>query len=119
MCGHGRKIETFDDYSTLGSALVEVGESMKQIADLKYALDDHVKQNFLEPLHHTQNKDIKEVLHHRKKLQGRKLDFDCKKRTGARDEEIRAAEEKFSESFHLAQLGMHNLMSDNGVEHIS
>ena len=119
MCGHGRKIESFPTYGTLGAALVEAGESFKQIADLKYALDDHVKQNFLEPLHHTQHKDIKEVLHHRKKLQGRKLDFDCKKRTGARQEEVQMAEEKFSESFHLAQLGMHNLMSDNGVEHIS
>ncbi len=119
MCLHGRKMEQYGEYTVLGTALNEAGESMKQIADLKYALDDHVKQNFLEPLHHTQKKDITEVLHHRKKLQGRKLDFDCKKRTGARDEELRAAEEKFAESFQMAQLGMHNLMNDNGVEHIS
>jgi len=104
MCGHGKKLQEFDSNSVFAVALVEAGESMKQIADLKYALDDNVKQNFLEPLHHTQSKDLKEVFHHRKKLQGRKLDFDCKKRTGARDEEIRQAEEKFSESLHLAQV---------------
>lgn len=45
-----------------GSALVEAGETMKQLADVKYSLDDNVKQNFLEPLHHLQSKDLKEVL---------------------------------------------------------
>merc|ERR1711944_337833 len=87
------------------------------MADLNYALDDNVKQNYLEPMHHTQHG--KEVMHHRKKLTGRKLDFDCKKRQGARDDEIRMAEEKFAESLHLAQLGMHNLLDGSGVEHIS
>lgn len=41
---------------------MEAGESMKQLADVKYSLDDNVKQNFLEPLHHLQSKDLKEVL---------------------------------------------------------
>ena len=62
---------------------------------------------------------FREVNHHRKKLTGRKLDFDCKKRQGAGDEDIRKAEEKFAESLHLAQLGMHNLLDGSGVEHIS
>ena len=43
-------------------ALVETGEAMKQIADIKYSLDDSMKQNFLEPLHHLQSKDLKEVM---------------------------------------------------------
>ena len=75
------------------------------MADLKYALDDNVKQNYLEPLHHLQSKDLKEVAHHRKKLQGRKLDYDCKKRNSVPDKEIKQAEDKFAESLHLAQMG--------------
>lgn len=32
------------------------------MADVKYSLDDNIKQNFLEPLHHLQTKDLKEVM---------------------------------------------------------
>ena len=81
MSTYGRKLQDFENTSVFAAALIEMGESLKQMADLKYALDDNVKQNYLEPMHHTQTKDLKEVMHHRKKLQGRKLDFDCKKRT--------------------------------------
>lgn len=119
MCGYGRRLQDFESGNVYASALVEMGECMKQMADYKYALDDNVKQNYLEPMHHTQTKDLREVNHHRKKLTGRKLDFDCKKRQGAGDEDIRKAEEKFAESLHLAQLGMHNLLDGSGVEHIS
>ncbi|XP_063914976.1 endophilin-A isoform X2 [Zophobas morio] len=120
MLLYGRKL---GDDSMFGQALVEMGESLKQMADVKYSLDDNIKQNFLEPLHHLQTKDLKEVMHHRKKLQGRRLDFDCKRRRQAKgshisDEEIKTAEEKFAESLHLAQMGMFNLL-ENDVEQIS
>lgn len=42
-------------------SLVETGESMKQIADIKYNLDDNMKMNVIEPLHQLSTKDIKEV----------------------------------------------------------
>lgn len=123
MSTYGNKLQDFDSESVFATSLVESGESLKQMADLKYALDDNVKQNYLEPLHHLQSKDLKEVAHHRKKLQGRKLDYDCKKRkqqSGGQvpDKEIKQAEDKFSESLHLAQMGMHNIM-ENDVEQIS
>lgn len=120
--------------SVFAASLIEAGESMKQMAEVKYALEDNVKQNFLEPLHHLQTKDLKDVIHHRKKLQGRRLDYDCKKRkqTKAQDgpakhtlrgthiseDEIKLAEDKFEESFNLASMGMHNLL-ENEVEQIS
>ena len=104
--------------SIFGSSLVESGEALKSMADLKYALDDNVKQNYLEPLHHLQSKDLKEVAHHRKKLQGRKLDYDCKKRQGVTDKELKQAEDKFAESLHLAQMGMFNILEAD-IEQIS
>ncbi|XP_065166452.1 endophilin-A isoform X3 [Atheta coriaria] len=134
MLLYGRKL---GDDSMFGQAMVEMGESLKQMADVKYSLDDNIKQNFLEPLHHLQTKDLKEVMHHRKKLQGRRLDFDCKRRRQAKakgvaspysspvrmqgranDDEIRMAEDKFAESMHLAQMGMFNLL-ENDIEQIS
>lgn len=39
-----------------------MGESLRQMADVKYSLDDNIKQNVLEPLHHLQTKDLKEVM---------------------------------------------------------
>ena len=39
-----------------------MGEAMKELAEVKYALEDNVKQNFLEPLTHLQVKDLKDVL---------------------------------------------------------
>merc|ERR1719415_22966 len=119
MLTYGNKLTEYDRESIFGSSLVESGEALKSMADLKYALDDNVKQNFLEPLHHTQTKDLKEVFHHRKKLQGRKLDYDCKKRQGQTEEVVRAAEDKFAESMQNAQVGMHNLLDGSGIEHIS
>ncbi|XP_011058582.1 PREDICTED: endophilin-A isoform X6 [Acromyrmex echinatior] len=144
MLTYGKKM---GEDSIFAQALIEMGEAMKQMADVKYSLDDNIKQNFLEPLHHLQIKDLKEVMHHRKKLQGRRLDFDCKRRrqakaTGKRsvsphfgsparlgisspytgshvsDDEIRQAEEKFEESLHLAQMGMFNLLA-NDVEQVA
>lgn len=119
MINHGKKL---GEDNSLGQALTETGESLKQIADVKYSLDTNVKQNFLDPLYHLQNNDLKEVLHHRKKLSNRRLDFDGKRRKQAKggisDEEVRMAQEKFKESLHNASTSMFHLL-ENDVELIS
>ncbi|KAL6112704.1 sh3gl3 [Pungitius sinensis] len=103
--------------SVFGCALVEMGEAMRQMADVKDALDISVKQNFLDPLQNLQDKDLKEITHHLKKMEGRRLDFDYKKKRHGRipDEEIRQAVEKFDESKELAERSMFNFL-ENDVE---
>lgn len=119
MAKYGREL---GEDSLFGQGLTESGESYKQLAEIKYAMEDAVKQNFLEPLQHLQNKDIKEVNHHRKKLMGRRLDYDCKKRKDKDaapnvEDEVRNAEDKFEESKQLAETAMHNLL-DNDAEQL-
>ncbi|OON14721.1 BAR domain protein, partial [Opisthorchis viverrini] len=81
---YGRKIEEqAEKWHTpcgLRQCLLQSGESFKYLADIKYTMEDHVKDNFLQPLHSIQTHELKEINHHRKKLEGRRLDFDCKKR---------------------------------------
>ncbi|KAH0625856.1 hypothetical protein JD844_034192 [Phrynosoma platyrhinos] len=86
--------------SNFGDALLDAGESMKRLAEVKDSLDIEVKQNFIDPLQNLCDKDLKEIQHHLKKLEGRRLDFDYKKKRQGKipDEELRQALEKFEES---------------------
>lgn len=138
-----------------GDALLDAGESMKRLAEVKDSLDIEVKQNFIDPLQNLCDKDLKEIQvrphpqrarphvaqvphspapsvpgflepqhvphspavpptpqHHLKKLEGRRLDFDYKKKRQGRipDEELRQALEKFEESKEVAETSMHNLL---------
>uniref|UniRef100_A0A3Q2W5Q8 SH3-domain GRB2-like 3a n=1 Tax=Haplochromis burtoni TaxID=8153 RepID=A0A3Q2W5Q8_HAPBU len=59
-------------------------------------------------------------IHHLKKLEGRRLDFDYKKKRQGKipDEEIRQAVEKFDESKELAERSMFNFL-ENDVEQVN
>jgi len=110
--------------SNFGAALVTVGEAMSQLADAKNQLDDSVKAEFLDPLQQLVDKDIKEVNHHRKKLNGRRLDYDYKRgkmksnSKGVTEEEVNQSYEKLEESIQMAGTSMHNLLT-NDVEQVA
>ncbi|KAB0399245.1 hypothetical protein E2I00_013910 [Balaenoptera physalus] len=106
--------------SSFGNALIEVGESMKLMAEVKDSLDINVKQTFTDPLQLLQDKDLKDIGHHLKKLEGRCLDYDYKKKRVGKipDEEVRQAVEKFEESKEWAERSMFNFL-ENDAEQVS
>ncbi|XP_032749195.1 endophilin-A3 isoform X3 [Rattus rattus] len=103
-----------------GNSLVEVGEALKLMAEVKDSLDINVKQTFIDPLQLLQDKDLKEIGHHLRKLEGRRLDYDYKKKRVGKipEEEVRQAVEKFEESKELAERSMFNFL-ENDVEQVS
>ncbi len=124
MCKYGQELSVSNEESHFGASLNIAGESLRQMAGIKYALEDNIKQNFLDPLMQLKDNEIKEVLALRKKTENRRLDFDCKKRkksqgsTAVSDEEIRLAEDKFEESKHMTEQAMSRVLS-NELEHIT
>ncbi|CAO2605429.1 Sh3gl3 [Lemmus lemmus] len=88
---------------------------MKLVAEAKDSLDINVKQTFIDPLQLLQDKDLKEIGHHLRKLEGRRLDYDYKKRRVGKipEEEIRQAIEKFEESKELAERSMFNFLEND------
>ncbi|XP_072318968.1 SH3 domain containing GRB2 like 2a, endophilin A1 isoform X5 [Eucyclogobius newberryi] len=111
---------TFGELSNFGQALVEVGEAMRELAEVKDALDMEVKQNFIDPMQNLHEKDLKEIQHHLKKMEGRRLDFDYKKKRQGKvtEDEIKAALEKFDDSKEIAEQSMFNLL-ESDIEQVS
>lgn len=105
--------------SDYASALLDVGSALIEVADAKDTMDQQVHESFLMPLHELDEKQLKEIAGHRKKLQGRRLDYDCKKRKGNKIavEEVKMAQYKFEESKEICQQEMTKLMG-NEVERI-
>ncbi|CAL8241318.1 unnamed protein product [Merluccius merluccius] len=106
--------------SSFGLVLLDAGEAMRELGEVKDALDMEVKQNFIDPLQNLHDKDVKEIQHHIKKMEGRRLDFDYKrKRQGkVQEEELRQALEKFDESKEIAEQSMFNLI-ESDIEQVS
>lgn len=120
MIRHGKDL---GEESKFGTALVDMGECMRQLAGVKYALEDNIKQNFLDPLNQIKESEIKEVLHFRKKTESRRLDYDCKKRkksqgSAINDDELQQAEIKFEESKAQTEVAMNRLLQ-NELEQIT
>ncbi|XP_056136269.1 SH3 domain containing GRB2 like 2a, endophilin A1 [Lampris incognitus] len=107
--------------SNFGLALIDAGEAMRELGEVKDALDMEVKQNFIDPLQNLHDKDLKEIQHHLKKMQGRRLDFDYKKKRQGKvtDDEIKQALEKFDDSKEIAEQSMFNLLESDQIEQVS
>ncbi|KAM3865237.1 SH3 domain containing GRB2 like 2a, endophilin A1 [Diretmus argenteus] len=107
--------------SNFGLALLDAGEAMRELGEVKDALDIEVKQNFIDPLQSLNDKDLKEIQHHLKKMEGRRLDFDYKKKRQGKvtDDELKQALEKFDDSKEIAELSMFNLLESDQIEQVS
>ncbi|XP_028833174.1 endophilin-A1 [Denticeps clupeoides] len=112
MLKFGREL---GDESSFGVALIDAGEAIRELGEVKDALDMEVKQNFIDPLQNLHDKDLKEIQHHLKKMEGRRLDFDYKKKRQGKVQvdEIRQALEKFDESKEVAEQSMFNLLESD------
>lgn len=131
-----------------GLALIDAGEAMRELGEVKDALDMEVKQNFIDPLQNLHEKDLKEIQvrvenfdaqpgkknkdkdnmdkdsdllsglllqHHLKKMEGRRLDFDYKKKRQGKvtEDELKQALEKFDDSKEIAEQSMFNLLESD------
>ncbi|KAA0706480.1 Endophilin-A1 Endophilin-1 SH3 domain-containing GRB2-like protein 1 SH3p4 [Triplophysa tibetana] len=112
MSRFGREL---GEESCFGLALLDAGESIRELGEVKDALDINVKQNFIDPLQNLHDKDLKEIQHHLKKMEGRRLDFDYKKKRQGKvtEDEMRQALEKFDESKEIAEQSMFNLLEND------
>ena len=141
MLKYGKEL---GDESNFGHALVDMGESLRQMAGIKYALEDNIKQNFLDPITQIKENELKDVMvkrkiidknkifyfdvffckqYLRKKTENRRLDFDCKKRkksqgSAVNEDELQQAEIKFEESKTQTELAMNRLLR-NELEQVT
>ncbi|CAJ0967225.1 unnamed protein product [Ranitomeya imitator] len=95
-----------------GPALVDVGEAVRELSDIKDSLE-----TLREAVGGGRDRHRN---HHLKKLEGRRLDFDYKKKRQGKitDDEIRQALEKFDESKEIAESSMFNLL-EMDIEQVS
>ncbi|XP_072242816.1 endophilin-A3-like isoform X1 [Leuresthes tenuis] len=103
-----------------GGALAAVGGALQQVGQAREALDVNVKRTFIDPLQDLHNTELKEIKYQLKKVNGRRLDFDYKRRRSGKvpAEEMRHTWDKFMTSKELAERSMFVLLL-NDVDQIS
>lgn len=112
-----------DEESSFGQALMEVGSVFTTIHDAQHIYDNEVNNFFLEPLKALVNQDIKEIMRHRKKLEGRRLDLDFKtnqklKGNPPPPEEMKISKAKVEESKLNYEASMVNVL-DKEVDQVA
>lgn len=106
--------------SEFGGALTGVGEALQQVAQARDTLDVNVKRTFIDPLQDLHNTELKDIRYQLKKLNGRRLDFDYKRRRRGKvpAEELQQAWDKFMTSKELSERSMFTLLQ-NDVDQLS
>ncbi|XP_023255205.1 endophilin-A3-like [Seriola lalandi dorsalis] len=101
--------------SEFGGALSGVGDALQQVGQARDALDVNVKRTFIDPLQDLHDTELKEIRFQLKKLNGRRLDFDYKKRRKGKVPvgEMRQAWDKFMTSKELAERSMFVLLQND------
>ncbi|XP_067349446.1 endophilin-A3b isoform X2 [Channa argus] len=106
--------------SEFGGALGDVGEALLQVSQARDALDVNTKRIFIDPLQDLCNTELKDIRYQLKKVSGRRLDFDYKRRRRGKIpvEEVKQAWDKFTLSRELAERSMFVLLQ-NDVDQLS
>uniref|UniRef100_A0A3Q4BS94 SH3-domain GRB2-like 3b n=1 Tax=Mola mola TaxID=94237 RepID=A0A3Q4BS94_MOLML len=114
MLRHGHELGAASEF---GGALSGVGEALQQVAHARDTLDVNVQHTFINPLQGLHNTKLKEI--RLKKLNGRRLDFDYKRRRRGKVpvEEVQQAWNKFITSKEQAEGSMFVLLQ-NDVEQL-
>uniref|UniRef100_A0A3P8RVB2 SH3-domain GRB2-like 3b n=1 Tax=Amphiprion percula TaxID=161767 RepID=A0A3P8RVB2_AMPPE len=101
--------------SEFGGALAGVGEALQQVAQARDSLDVSVKRTFIDPMQDLHNSELKDIRYQLKKVNGRRLDFDYKRRRRGKvpTEELRQAWDKFITSKELAERSMFTLLQND------
>ncbi|KAK1875741.1 Endophilin-A3 [Dissostichus eleginoides] len=102
--------------SEFGGALLGVGGALQQVSQARVVLDEEARRSFMEPLEELQDTELKEIRFQLKKLIGRRLDFDYKRRQrgNVSAEEIHLAWEKFITSKESVERSMFVLLQSDG-----
>ncbi|XP_034540707.1 endophilin-A3b isoform X1 [Notolabrus celidotus] len=112
MSVYGQELGVASDF---GGALSGVGDALQEVAQARDTMDVNVKRSFIDPLQELNNTELKEIRYQLKKLNGRRLDFDYKRRRRGKvpADEMRQAWDKFSSSKEQAERSMFILLQSD------
>lgn len=98
--------------SEFGGALTVVGGALQQVGQARDALDVSVKRSFIDPLQDLHSTELKEIKFQLRKVNGRRLDLDYKRRRRGKvpRQEVQLAWDKFLSSKELAESSMFALL---------
>lgn len=122
----GEAMEKYSDElgkeSNLGHALLDLGESLRQMSAYKNLLETNVRHNFIEPFTCLKHNELKSIIQSRKVTEGLRLDYDSqrnqRKHTYKSDQELQQSLERFEQSQVLAEAEMINFLN-NERDHIN